>query len=37
MDLTGEGPIAALVTTSWLIVIFGDDEAECGISRYHKR
>jgi hypothetical protein len=29
--------LTKLAKITWLIVIFGDDEAECGISRYHKR
>jgi hypothetical protein len=29
--------IAKLAKISWLSVIFGDDEAECGVLRYHKR
>lgn len=32
-----EGSVPNLVIISWLAVIFGDDEAECGISRYYKR
>jgi hypothetical protein len=31
------GVIPNLAKISGLIVSFGDDEAECGVSRYHER